>query len=111
MEDTKAYEEFLTLPDGYVVHLMVMHEPVRQRGRGRQPKQWLYRSRIWIGTEQEEEPLVHRSQEHSSLQGAVDACWQMLQQSAPQVMVATSVALRQIVAATNAYFRAEPQPI
>jgi hypothetical protein len=111
VDDAKVYEEYLTLPDNYVVHLMVLHEAPGHRGRGRRPRQWVYRSRIWIGLEHEEEPLTHRSQEHQDLREAVDACWQMLRAIAPRTIRDSTSALRRIEDVTAAYFRAEPQPI
>lgn len=110
MEDAKVYEEYLELPDGYQIHLMVLQEAMK-RGRGRAPRQLIYRSRIWIGVESEEEARVHRCQEHTDLKEAVDACWRMLGESAARAIDGSQIALRQVEAATSAYFRAEPQPV
>jgi hypothetical protein len=111
VEDAKVYEEYLTFPGSYVVHLMVLHETPGPRGRGRRPKHAVYRSRVWIGVEEESDPRLHRSQEHTDLREAVDACWQMLRDSAPAAMDSSTEAMRQVADATGAYFRAEPQPV
>lgn len=109
VDDAKVYEEYLTFPDGFVVHLMVLQESTGHRRKSRTPRQPVYRSRIWIGVQTEEDPRIHRSQEHTNLQEAVDACWRMLRDSALRAMKSSPAAIRQATDATGAYFCAEPQ--
>lgn len=79
MEETKVFDQFLDLPDGYQVQLMVMAEPLT----GSRRQEVVYRSRIWLGHESEMDPMLHRSQVRWELEAAIDACYSMLVQSAP----------------------------
>ncbi len=81
MEDSKVFEAFYDLPDGYQVQLMVLQDfPGGRQKRGLRMN--IYRTRIWVGHESEPEPLLHRSQEHTDVQLAVDACYSLLLASA-----------------------------
>lgn len=77
MEDTKVFEAFYDLPDGYQVQLMVLQDfPGGRQKRGLRMN--VYRTRVWIGHQSEADPLLHRSQEHSDLHLAIDACFSLL---------------------------------
>lgn len=77
MEDSKVFEGYLELPDGYQVQLMVLQDYPGGRKK-RAIKRSIFRSRIWVGHESEPEPLLHRSQEVADLQLSIDSCYSML---------------------------------
>jgi hypothetical protein len=106
MEEAKVYEAFVELPDGYEVQVMVLQDyPGGRPKRGLQPS--IYRSRVWIGTSEEPDPLLHRSQEHSEMQAAIDACYAMLLSSARQV-ISSPAALAALEAQVERYFQGAP---
>lgn len=85
MEENKAFDDYWLLPDGYEVQLMVLRDyPGGRQQRG--AKRTVFRSRIWIGHQSESEPMLHRGQEHTDLQIAMDACHSMLLDGAPKVI-------------------------
>jgi hypothetical protein len=106
MDEAKVYEAFVELPDGYEVQVMVLQDyPGGRQRRGLAPS--IYRARVWIGTSEEPDPLLHRSQEHSELQAAVDACYSMLLNSARQV-IASPAALAVLEGQIERYFQGAP---
>lgn len=85
MEDSKVFEAFYELPDGYQVQLMVLQDfPGGRQKRGLRMN--IYRSRVWVGHESEPEPLLHRSQEHTDVNLSVDACYSLLLSCARQAV-------------------------
>lgn len=80
VDENKVFDAYYDLPDGYEVQLMVLRDFAGGRARRGAPK--VFRSRVWIGHTSESEPLLHKSQEHSELNTAVDACYSILLQTA-----------------------------
>lgn len=102
MEEAKIFEEFIDLPDGYQIQMMVLRDfPGGRQRRGL--KMSVYRSRIWIGHETEEEPLLHKSQEHPDLQVAVESCYSMLLASAT-ITVGSTTALGALQERVHSFF-------
>ncbi|HEY3368078.1 MAG TPA: hypothetical protein VGK74_23705 [Symbiobacteriaceae bacterium] len=74
MDESKVFETYFELPDGYQVQWMVLRDyPGGKPKRGL--KMSIFRSRVWIGHEAESEPIFYRSQEHQDLRVAIDACY------------------------------------
>lgn len=74
MDESKLFEAYFHLPDGYEVQLMVLCDyPGGRPKRGL--KMSIFRSRVWIGHESESEPFLYRSQEHHELRVAIDSCY------------------------------------
>ena len=78
VDEGKVFDQFLHLPDGYQAQVMVMAEPVS----GLEGKV-AYRSRVWLGHEDEMDPYLYCTEVHWDLQEAIRACWAMLRQLAP----------------------------
>jgi hypothetical protein len=102
LEDTKVFDAYFELPDGYQIQLMVLQDFPGGRPR-RGLRMNIFRSRIWIGHVSESEPLVYRSQEHSDLNVAVDGCYSMLLVAA-RFAVNSPVALEALQAKVHRYF-------
>jgi hypothetical protein len=84
MDEGKLFDAFYDLPDGYQVQLMVLQEyPAGLGGREEAP---VFRSRLWIGTAAEPEPLLHRNQEYRDARLAIDGCFSMLLAAAAGVV-------------------------
>jgi len=79
LDEGKVFDLFLDLPDGYQVQLMVMAEPLSGSGR-----KVAYRSRVWLGHENEMDPYVYRWQICWDLEEAIRTCYALLWQAAPQ---------------------------
>nr|PZN70318.1 MAG: hypothetical protein DIU55_11730 [Bacillota bacterium] len=78
MDEGKVFDQFLDLPDGYQAQVMVMAEPVSGF-----EGVVAYRSRVWLGHEEEMDPYLYRTEVHWDLEEAIRACWAMLRQAAP----------------------------
>ncbi|MFZ5814398.1 MAG: hypothetical protein ACOY93_03740 [Bacillota bacterium] len=98
MEEGKLFDQYMELPDGYQVQLMVLMEIPASR-----PRVAVYRSRLWIGHESEPDPMIYKSQEHVELRRAIDACYSMLLKSAP-LAVGSPTAIEAIHQQVHAYF-------
>lgn len=85
LDENKEFEAFFELPDGYQVQLMVLKDfPGGRAKRGLRMS--IFRSRVWVGHQNEPDPLLHRSQEHPDLSVAVDACYSLLLSAAPHAV-------------------------
>lgn len=102
MEDSKVFDAYFELPDGYQVQLMVLQDFPGGRAR-RGGRMSVYRSRVWVGHEAESDPLAHRSQEHQEMRVAIDACYSMLLASARNV-VDSPVAIDALQQRVHEYF-------
>jgi hypothetical protein len=93
-DENKAFDAYYELPGGFEVQLMVLRDyPGGRRMRGL--KRSIFRSRIWIGHNEEAEPLFHSSQEHGTLEGAIASCYQMMLSTTAADLVSES-ALQQM---------------
>ncbi|MFZ5826287.1 MAG: hypothetical protein ACOY94_18480 [Bacillota bacterium] len=98
MEEGKLFDQYVELPDGYQVQLMVLMEIPTKR-----PRVAVYRSRVWIGHESDPDPMLYKSEEHEELRRSIDACFSLLLKSAPMV-IASPTALEAVQQQVHAYF-------
>lgn len=102
MEDTKVFDAYFELPEGYQVQLMVLQDYPGGRAK-RGVRMDVFRSRIWIGNEAETEPVLHKSQEHNDLPIAIDACYSMALNSA-RTVIDSPAALERLQERVHEYF-------
>ena len=98
MEEGKLFDQYVELPDGYQVQLMVLMEIPTKR-----PRVAVYRSRVWIGHESDPDPMLYKSEEHEELRRSIDACFSLLLKSAPMV-IGSPTALEAVQQQVHIYF-------
>lgn len=98
MEEGKLFDQYVNLPDGYQVQLMVLMEIPAKR-----PRVAVYRSRVWIGHESAPDPMLYKSQEHEELRRSIDACYSLLLKGA-LVVIDSPSALEAVQQQVHAYF-------
>jgi hypothetical protein len=107
LDENMAFEAYYELPDGYQVQLMVLRDyPIGQGRKGR--KMSIFRSRVWVGHECQSEPMSYKSQEHTDLQVAIDACYSLVLISARGV-IDSAAALDLLQQRVHTYFSGERQ--
>ena len=108
LDESKVFETYFELPDGYQVQMMVLRDyPGGKPKRGL--KMSIYRSRVWIGHEAEGEPIVYRSQEHQDLRLAIDACYSTAL-STSRSSINSPAALEKLQERIHSYFSGASRP-